>query len=158
VSARATGPLKAQLPPLDAVRCTQAVPCLHYQDAPAAVAWLVEVLGADARHVYPGPDGTITHAELWFGDGCVMLGSFRGNGLPPTRTGESSVYLVIDTPASVEALYARAVAAGARIIHPLHDTAYASRDFGCADPEGNLWHFGTYAPATADALPPTEYP
>ena len=146
------------LPPLPDSRCTHAVATLHYRDAPAAVAWLVRVLGAEPRHVYPGPDGTVAHAELWFGDGCVMLGSFKDDGLPPTQPGEGSVYVVAATPAAVEALHARAAAAGARIVRPLHDTAYGSRDFGCADPEGNVWQFGTYVPAEAHPLPPTEYP
>jgi uncharacterized glyoxalase superfamily protein PhnB len=150
--------MPATLPPLPAVRCSHAIPGLHYQDAPAAIRWLVEVLGAEARRVYPGPDGTVAHAELWFGDGCVMLGSFRDDGLPPTRPGESSVYLVLESPEAVGAMFARATAGGARILRPLHDTAYGSRDFGCADPEGNVWHFGTYAPELAGALPPTEYP
>ncbi len=47
----------------------------------------------------------------------------------------------------VDALHARAVAAGARIVVSLRDTDYGSHDFGCADPEGNFWGFGTYAPS-----------
>ena len=128
------------------VRLTTAIPGLRYHDAPAAIAWLVDVLGAEARHVYPGPDGTIAHAELWFGGGCVMLGSVRDDGLPHLP-GHGSIYLVVTTSEDVDALHARAVAARARIVRPPHDTDYGSRDFSCADAEGNLWHVGTYAPA-----------
>ena len=28
----------------------------------------------------------------------------------------------------------------------IHDTDYGSRDYSARDPEGNLWHFGTYWP------------
>ncbi len=142
------------LPPLPAARPTHAVPCLRYADAPAAIAWLVDVLGAEARHVYPGPAGTVAHAELWFGDGCVMLGSFKDDGSPPTRPGEGAVYVVAGAPAAVDARHARAAAAGARIVTPLHDTDYGSRDFVCADPEGNVWAFGSYTPAPAAAPAP----
>ena len=43
-----------------------------------------------------------------------------------------------------DALFARAVAAGAEVIAGLHDTDYGSRDFAVRDPEGNRWSFGTY--------------
>ena len=125
---------------------TSAIPGFRYHDAPAAIAWLVDVLGAEARHVYPGPDGTVAHAELWFGGGCVMLGSVKADGLPP-HPGQGAIYLVASAPDDVDALHARAVAAGARVVRPLHDTDYGSHDFSCADPEGNVWSVGTYAPA-----------
>ena len=126
-------------------RLTHAIAGLRYHDAPAAIAWLVAVLGAVAGHVYPGPDGTVGHAELWWGGACVMLGSVRDDGLPP-RPGQGSTYVVAATPADVDALHARAVAAGATILRALQDTEYGSHDFSCADPEGNAWHVGTYAP------------
>lgn len=139
--------MSTELPPLPAARPTHAVACLRYADAHAAIAWLVDVLGAEARQLHPGPDGAVAHAELWFGDGCVMLGSFANAAIPPTRPGEGAVYVVAGTPEAVDARHERAVAAGARIVIPLHDTDYGSRDFGCADPEGNFWGFGSYAPA-----------
>lgn len=128
---------------------THAIPCLRYANAPAAIDWLVRVLGAEARHVYPGPNDTVAHAELWFGAGCVMLGSFKDDGMPPSIPGQSTVYIVAEDADAVDALHARAVAAGARISMSLHDTDYGSHDFGCLDPEGNSWGFGTYAPASA---------
>src|SRR4051812_17574036 len=121
---------------------TQAIPCLTYLDARAGIAWLVDVLGADARHVYDGPNGTVAHAELWFGGGCVMLGSAKEG----VHTRETSVYIVADSPETVDGLHARAVAAGAEISISLRDTDYGSHDFQCRDPEGNSWGFGTYAP------------
>ena len=42
--------------------------------------------------------------------------------------------------------YARAVAAGARVVTELHDTHYGSRDFTVMDPEGYSWSVGTYDP------------
>ncbi|GJG89152.1 hypothetical protein tb265_43330 [Gemmatimonadetes bacterium T265] len=134
-----------------ALRFTHAIPGVRYRDAHAAVAWLVDALGAEAGPVYEGPDGTVAHAELWFGDACVMLGSLKDDGVPPTRPGEAHVYVVVGTPGGVDALHARAVAAGARVVRPPHDTDYGSHDFGCVDPEGNVWNFGTYVPARPGA-------
>lgn len=126
---------------------THAVPGLRYADAPAAINWLVRVLGAEARHVYPGPNGTVAHAELWWGAGCVMVGSLKPDGRPPSGPGQGAVYVVLPSAAAVDTLHAWAAAAGARVTTPLHDTDYGSHDFACADPEGNVWSFGTYAPA-----------
>ena len=43
-------------------------------------------------------------------------------------------------------VFARAKAAGAKILEEPTDRDYGSRDFICADPEGNIWSFGTYWP------------
>ena len=65
---------------------------LRYKDAPAAIEWLHNVLGFERHAVYPGPDGTIGHAELTLGGGMIMLGSQKddeyGRGFKaPGRTG-----------------------------------------------------------------------
>lgn len=128
-------------------RYTSAIPCLSYTDAHAAIAWLVKTFDADARHVYDGPDATVTHAEVWFGSACVMMGSLKESEMPPHRAGEGCVYIVVESAEQVNVLYERVVATGTRIAISLRDTDYGSRDFGCLDPEGNFWGFGTYAPA-----------
>jgi len=134
-------------PPATARAITHAIPCLTYRDAPAAIRWLVDVLGAEARQVHAGPDGTVAHAELWFGSACVMLGSSKHDGRLPDGTGRGTVYLVLPTRDAVDARHAAAVAAGASITIALHDTDYGSHDFACRDPEGNAWSLGTYVPA-----------
>jgi len=133
----------AGTPPLAA---THAIPCLAYADAPAALRWLVAVLGAELRQQHPGPDGTVAHAELWFGTACVMLGSRKDDARMPEGVGRATVYVVLATRDAVDALHTRVAAAGGRITQALTDTDYGSRDFICRDPEGNAWCFGTYAP------------
>ena len=125
------------------------VPCLQYADAPAAIDWLVRAFGFTAGLVVQGEEaGTIAHAQLHFRDGCIMLGTAR-DGIhrlqPPGADGvpNQSIYVVIE---DADALFVRAVAAGATIVMDLRDTDYGSRDFTCRDPEGHVWNFGTYAP------------
>ncbi len=130
-----------------AARYTHAIPCISYADAHAGIRWLVETFGADARHVYDGPDNTVAHAEVWFGDACVMMGSLKNSDMPPHSSGQGCIYIVVASADEVNALYERVVAAGARISITLRDTDYGSRDFACLDPEGNFWSFGTYVPA-----------
>jgi predicted enzyme related to lactoylglutathione lyase len=43
----------------------------------------------------------------------------------------------------IDALYARCVAAGARIVRPLTPTAWGTRDFYLEDPEGYIIAFGS---------------
>jgi uncharacterized glyoxalase superfamily protein PhnB len=50
------------------------IPSLRYKDAPAAIAWLEQAFGFERHAVYDGPDRTVVHAELRFGNGMVMLG------------------------------------------------------------------------------------
>jgi len=123
-------------------------PCLRYNDAPAAIEWLKRAFGFEPHMVVPGEGNTIAHAELRLGAGMIMLGSMKDDAhvlLSPKQAGGStqSIYLVVD---NVDALYERAKRAGAEIFYGMRDTEYGSRDFGCRDPEGHVWNFGTYSP------------
>ena len=53
------------------------IPAMRYRDAPAAIDWLCRAFGFEQHLVVPGPDGTIAHAQLTFGNGMIMLGSAR---------------------------------------------------------------------------------
>jgi uncharacterized glyoxalase superfamily protein PhnB len=119
-------------------------PFMRYKDAPAAIAWLGKAFGFTEHAVYPGPDGTIAHAELALGAGIIMLGSMKDDafGMKSPRDLGGVNQRLYDT----DALYERAKAAGAEIVRELADTDYGSRDFMCRDLEGHLWSFGTYLP------------
>ncbi|SFO85285.1 Uncharacterized conserved protein PhnB, glyoxalase superfamily [Amycolatopsis arida] len=120
-------------------------PALLYTDAEAARRFLVEVLGFTETMTVHGADGTsIAHGELrWPEGGGVMYGS--ASLCHPERRaraqGGHGVYVVTKDP---DAVHRRAAAAGARIEREPHETDHGSRDVEIADPEGNLWVFGTY--------------
>jgi uncharacterized glyoxalase superfamily protein PhnB len=123
-------------------------PYMQYRDAKAAIAWLERAFGFRTVMAHPEADGGIAHAELSLGNGMIMLGSCKDNGLGmtmPAKAGGNTqgVYVVIK---DADALYARAQAAGAEIVMSIRDTDYGSRDFSVRDPEGHLWSFGTYQP------------
>jgi uncharacterized glyoxalase superfamily protein PhnB len=121
-------------------------PTLSYDDAQAAIDFLVAAFGAERHAVYTTDDGTIRHAELRFGNGIVMFGSSTGEARA-TRGSGGGVYIVIPDP---DEHCARARTAGAEIVRDLHDTDYGSREYTAKDPEGNAWHFGTYQPFAFD--------
>ena len=51
------------------------IPCLSYKNAPTAIEWLCLAFGFEKQAVYNGPDGSIAHAQLSFGNGMVMVSS-----------------------------------------------------------------------------------
>ena len=119
-------------------------PSLRYRDAPAAIEWLVRVLGFEIHAVIDGLGETIAHAELRLGNGMVMIGSdVHREGVPSQGPGGGWVYIVLT---DVNAHYERARRESAEIVMELTDTEYGSRDYAVRDPEGNLWNFGTYNP------------
>ncbi len=122
-------------------------PAFRYDDAKAAIDWLTEVLGFEKGAVYEGDDGTIAHAELRFGDSWIMLGSSTGPDREPGAFGPSMTYITVD---AVDDLYERARAAGANVRMEPTDQEHGSRDFAVADPEGNVWSFGTYRVPAGD--------
>jgi uncharacterized glyoxalase superfamily protein PhnB len=125
-------------------------PAMRYADARAAIAWLVNTFGFEEVVCYPAEDGSVAHAELRFHDGMVMLGNARDDDYPvkpPAQRGglTSNIYVAVP-PEEIDAHYAHAKAAGARISSEIHETDYGSRDYSAYDPEGFLWSFGTYRP------------
>jgi uncharacterized glyoxalase superfamily protein PhnB len=46
-------------------------------------------------------------------------------------------------------MYAQAKAAGADVVFELREMDYGGKAFTCRDPEGYLWHAGTYNPWSA---------
>ena len=128
------------------------IPGLRYRDAMAMIDWLCKVFGFERQVVHAGPDNRVMHAQLTLGGGMIMIGS-AGNETPatvllrqPDEIGGAETqapYLVV---ADIDAVHARAKAAGARMLLPLEDKGYGGKAFACADPEGHVWHVGTFDP------------
>ena len=121
-------------------------PTTRCKDTRAVIDFLVSAFGFEEQFTVPGEGGTgIIHAQIrWPGGGGVMLGDAEGGGADHLAlpSGPMSVYVATDEP---DAIHDRAVAAGATIVRGLRDEEYGSRGFSAADPEGNVWSFGTYA-------------
>ena len=125
------------------------IPGMRYRDAHAAIEWLCEVLGFERRMVVPDGEGGVAHAELTLGGGMIMLGSDQGNAddfvVAPTPEGTltQNAYIVVS---EIEAAYERAKDAGANIVSELEEQHYGGSLFSVRDPEGQLWHLGSYDP------------
>jgi uncharacterized glyoxalase superfamily protein PhnB len=128
------------------------VPSLRYRDALAAIERLIRAFGFEKNAVFLGPNNTVAHAQLTFGNGMVMIGSVDNGGeagkfmIQPDETGlraTKGTYLVVS---DADAVYATAKAAGAEMVLDIRDMDYGGRAFTCRDLEGHLWSIGTYDP------------
>lgn len=136
--------------PAKTTRAT-VIPCLRYRDAHAAIDWLGRAFGFEPQLIVPGPDNTVVHAQLRFGNGMVMLGSATDSDFGrlmthPDETGgreTQTAYLVV---ADADAVHATAKAVGAVIVREIQDEDYGGRGFTCRDLEGHIWSVGTYDP------------
>ena len=127
------------------------VPTLRYQDAHEAIDWLERAFGFHRHFVVEDGEGGVAHAQLTFGNGMIMLSSAHddefGQMQRPLASTDAPVsqspYVIVT---DVDAHHARALAAGAVIVMAPEDKDYGGRGYGCRDPEGNLWSFGSYDP------------
>ncbi len=116
-------------------------PSLQARDASALIDFYVTAFGFVATAVYADGD-VVSHAQLdWPEGGGIMLGSHRPGAEWSREPGTLGAYVVTG---DVDRVHARAQAAGATIVRPPNDTDYGGREFAVADPEGNLWSFGSY--------------
>jgi uncharacterized glyoxalase superfamily protein PhnB len=126
------------------IPATYVWPSLRAKDARGLIRFLTEAFGFIEVVVY-GEGDRVDHAQLnWPAGGGLMLGSSGESDSSdpwPLAPGTFGAYIVTD---DVDAVFARAIAAGATVVREPSDTDYGSREFIACDPEGNRWSFGTY--------------
>ncbi len=128
------------------------IPGMRYRDAHKAIDWLVAAFGFEKQAVYDGPNNTVLHAQLTFGNGMIMLGSAANESdwntrmVQPDEIGGRETQAVSLIVSDAGAVYATAKAAGAEIVQELAEMPYGGKAFGCKDPEGHLWSIGEYDP------------
>jgi PhnB protein len=120
-------------------------PYLYMSDATGAIEFYKKVFGATERMRMPAPGGKVGHAELEFGDSVVMLADeYPDIGCrSPRSVGGSPVGLLFYVP-DVDAVFARAVAAGAKVTQAIEDKFYGDRAGSLTDPFGHNWHIATH--------------
>lgn len=125
-------------------------PCFIYDDAEAARVFLTEVLGfTETLTVRDDADpNRIVHAEAnWPEGGGIMYGS-GGNQHDYPQPKPGTQWVCVATQ-DVDGVHQRVQRSGGRVVTEPHDTGYGSRNVVVADPEGNVWTFGTYQGAGA---------
>jgi PhnB protein len=120
-------------------------PYLSIKGAAEAIEFYRRAFSATELFRLVTPSGVIGHAEIKIGDSPIMLadpceeGAFRN----PQSLGGSSVGLHVYVE-DVDALFARAVDAGAKTVRPVQDQFYGDRTGTLEDPFGHVWFVATH--------------
>jgi uncharacterized glyoxalase superfamily protein PhnB len=118
----------------------QVVPYLLYEDAGAAMDWLIRVFGFTERARVRHGDGTVRHGELLTGNGgVIMLGSPGGGFRGPAKLGEVTQLQCI-TVTDLAEHRKRAQVAGAEV-SDVSMRANRAQSYTVDDPEGHRWYF-----------------
>jgi PhnB protein len=120
-------------------------PYLVVRGGEKAIEFYKKAFGAKERNRMPDPSGKLMHAEIQIGDSVVMLGDEfpeRGSRSPQTVGGASSSLMVYTK--DVDALFERAVAAGATVQAPLMDMFWGDRWGKVLDPFGHEWQLASH--------------
>jgi len=122
-----------------------ATPYLAIKGAAEALEFYKKAFGATEKLRIPGPDGRIGHAEIKIGKANIMLADEHPEigFLSPRTLGGSPVTIHIYVE-DVDALAARAQAAGGKMTRALADQFYGDRTAQFEDPFGHVWHFATH--------------
>jgi uncharacterized glyoxalase superfamily protein PhnB len=120
-------------------------PYLVVEDAAGLIEFMKRGLGAEERFKMEAPDGKIGHAEMQVGDSVVMLSS----STPEYPAMPAMIHLYVD---NVDAVYKKALEAGATTVRELSDQFYGDRSGGVKDAFGNQWFVATHI----EDVPPDE--
>lgn len=116
-------------------------PYLLIDGATEALGFYTSALGATERSRMPGPNNTIGHAEIQFGDSVIMLADLPEQS--PKTLGGSPVHICVYVE-DVDAVFDRAIAAGAKTIQAVEDKFYGDRSGMLEDPWGHQWSIMTH--------------
>lgn len=128
-------------------------PHLTVRGCAKAIEFYRAAFGAEEIVRMPGPDGeSVMYAELKIGDSRLMLNDEFGEmARAPETVGGTSVCIHVYVP-DCNALYDRAVAAGATATMPPMDMFWGDRYGKVKDPFGHEWAIATHT----EDVPPEE--
>ncbi|MCD0453431.1 VOC family protein [Actinocorallia sp. API 0066] len=112
-------------------------PVVPYRDVSGAITFLCDAFGFTPHLVVEDTSGGVQHAELALGDGGLIM--------PIAAVDPAPMWLIVHV-ADLDAHYARALSAGARVLHEPRDSGYGGRDYTALDPAGHHWTISTYNP------------
>jgi PhnB protein len=118
----------------------QVVPYLLYEDAGAAMDWLIRAFGFTERLRDRRGDGNVRHGELQLDQGgVIMLGCPGADYRGPAALG-GPTQLVCVTVTDLEGHRRRARAAGANVSE-ISVRAREAHSYSVDDPQGHRWYF-----------------
>jgi PhnB protein len=119
-------------------------PRLVVSDGAAAIEFYRAAFGAEELgERFTDPEGKLVHAEVRIGDSVVMISEDAEDAEAPARSPQALGGVVTAIMATywenVDAVWERAVKAGATVVYPLDDQFYGERGGRLRDPFGQQW-------------------
>ena len=114
-----------------------ATPYLTVQEADKLIAFMQQVFEAKETERVTRPDGKIAHADVRIGDSVIML----AEGSDDWKPMPGAIYLYVN---DTDAIYKRALKAGAASLMEPADQFHGDRMAGVRDPFGNVWWIVTH--------------
>ena len=112
-------------------------PCVIVPGIRQVLAFLQVVFDAKVGELYLRPDGAVRYVEVRIGDSILKMGDPMVEFAPsPSR-----LYVYV---ADADAVYARALEAGAASIREPSNQFYGDRNAMVQDPAGNVWWIATH--------------
>ena len=112
-------------------------PYLIVNGAAKLADFMAEAFDAEEGSRFAEPGGPIRHTELRIGDSVVML----ADASEGDSTTSSMIHLYVE---DVDAVYRRALEAGATSMREPQDQFYGDRSAGVKDEFGNQWWIATH--------------
>ncbi len=112
-------------------------PYLRVQGAAEMIDFLKQAFGAIEAMRVNRPDGTIMHAQMRIGDSVLELAD--------STPAPFALHLYVT---DADAVYAKAVEAGATALYPPRDQPYGDREGSIRDAWGNNWYVATHRAGT----------
>jgi len=121
------------------------IPYLVVRGAARALDFYQQAFGASERLRLEMPGGLIGHAEIQIGDSVLMLADeFPAMGfLGPEACQGNPVSLHVYVT-DVDAVVARSVRLGAKVLRPVQNQFYGDRSGMITDPFGHVWNIATH--------------
>jgi PhnB protein len=116
-------------------------PQLTLDNAAQTIDWYKRALGAEEVSRNTSPDGKVMHAELSIGDSRFMvMDVMTGKGPKAYGGSPAGLWLFVENS---DALFSRAVSAGAKVHTPIADQFWGDRAGAVTDPAGYNWWIAT---------------
>jgi PhnB protein len=125
----------------------RVTPALVVRGGVKALEFYAEAFGATERMRFPGPAGTIAHAEIEIGDSVLIVeeeSPHMGTKAPPPGGLDGSPTFLFIYVEDADAVVERAVKLGATVKRPPQDQFYGDRDSFILDPFGHGWTIATH--------------
>jgi PhnB protein len=122
-----------------------ATPYLIAKDAAGAIEYYKKAFGATMIEIITDESGAVRHGEFKIGDSPFMITDEHPDfpaWLGPHSRGGTPVHIYLYVE-DADAVFNRAIEAGAKELLPMKDQFYGDRSGGLTDPFGHIWYVST---------------